>query len=115
MATPLTSVQLEGMTAAQADFQAALDQVNTAYNDMTEEQSTLAANWTGEAASSFGNALGTYLSDMSVVQQQLSMMLEKLHTHTGVYANTHEQSQEMASAFQQGLGALGNLPGLPGF
>lgn len=109
MAAQPTSVDVHGMISAQSDFQNALDQVNTALNDMTEEQTTLMANWTGEAATSFGQALGTYLGDLGVVQQQLGIMLESLSTHTGIYANTHEESQQMASAFQQGLSGLQGL------
>lgn len=109
MATPNTSVDVSGMVLAQQDFQNALDQVNTALTDMTEEQSTLAANWTGEAASSFGQALSTWLEDLQVVQQQLAGMCEKLSSHTGVYTNTHEQSTQMASAFKQGLSGLQGL------
>ena len=109
MATTPTSVDVQGMTTAQADFQNALDQVNTALTDMTEEQSTLMANWTGEAASSFGQALSTYLQDLGIVRQQLGIMLESLSTHTGIYANTHEESQQMAAVFQHGLTGLQGL------
>lgn len=107
--TANTSVDVQGMISAQQDFQNALDQVNTALSDMTEEQATLAANWTGEAASTFGKALGTYLDDLSAVQKQLAGMCEKLSSHTGVYTNTHEQSHEMAAAFMQGLPGLQGL------
>ena len=109
MATPQTNVDVAGMALAQVDFQNALDQVNTTLTDMSEEQSTLAANWTGEAASSFGQALQTWLEDLQVVQQQLAGMCEKLSSHTGVYTNTHEQSSEMAAAFMQGLPGLQGL------
>jgi WXG100 family type VII secretion target len=109
MATPQTNVDVQGMTLAQADFQNALDQVNTTLTDMSEEQSTLAANWTGEAASSFGQALQTWLDDLQAVQQELAGMCEKLSSHTGVYTNTHEQSKEVAQAFKQGLPGLQGL------
>ena len=103
-----TSVDVGGMTAAQGSFQNALDACNTAYSDMTEQQSTLAANWTGEAASSFGQALSQYLEDLGTVRTQLSGILETLSSNTGVYANTNGQSADMANAFKTGL------PGLTG-
>lgn len=109
MATPNTAVDVQGMIGAQQDFQNALDQVNTAYGDMSEEQGTLAANWTGEAASTFGTALTAYLDDLGVVRSQLAAMCEKLSSHTGVYTNTHEQSNEMAGAFKGGLAGLQGL------
>jgi WXG100 family type VII secretion target len=104
-----TSVDIEGMKVAQGHFQNAVDQVNTAYNNMSQEQGNLAANWTGEAASSFGNALQTWLADLNVVQTQLVTILEKLSTNTGVYANTSENSTQMANAFMQGLPGLSGL------
>jgi WXG100 family type VII secretion target len=103
-----TSVDIQGMTAAQSSFQNALDQCNTAYSNMTEQQSTLASNWTGEAASSFGQALSQYLEDLNTVRSQLSSMLETLSSNTGVYANTSEGSSQLANAFATGL------PGLTG-
>lgn len=106
--TGQTSVTVEGMTAAQGNFQNALDAVNTAYSNMTEQQSTLMANWSGEAASSFGQALSNYLEDLGVVRTQLSGMLETLSSNTGVYANTNEGSTQLANVFKTGL------PGLTG-
>lgn len=108
MAANPTSVDVQGMVAAQNSFQNALDQCNTAYSNMSEQQSTLASNWTGEAASSFGQALNQYLEDLNTVRSQLSTMLETLSSNTGVYTNTNEGSSQMASAFANGL------PGLTG-
>ncbi|WP_194915233.1 WXG100 family type VII secretion target [Catenulispora rubra] len=110
MATPNTSVTVDGMQLAQQDFQDALAQVNGAYQAMSEQQATLAANWSGEAASSFGTALATYLDDLQVVQSQLALILEKLSTQTGVYANTHQQSLETAQTLVRAVGSP--LPGL---
>jgi WXG100 family type VII secretion target len=104
-----TSVDIAGMTSAQGNFQNALDACNTAYTNMTEQQSTLAASWTGEAASSFGQALSQYLDDLSTVRTQLSTMLETLSANTGVYSNTDEQSSSMASAFSSGLPGLSGI------
>jgi len=106
------SVDIAGMQSAQGNFQSALDQVNTAYTDMTEQQSTLAANWTGEASSSFGNALSNYLEDLNTVKVQLSNILETLSHNTGVYANTTEGSSQLASAFSSGLAGLSGLSGM---
>jgi WXG100 family type VII secretion target len=97
------------MIAAQGNFQNALDQVNTAYNDMTEQQSTLAANWTGETASTFGVALAQWLDDFNVVRKELTKILETLSHNTGVYANTNEGSQQMATSFAHGLSGVAGL------
>lgn len=109
MAGQITSVDLAGMTTAQASFQNALDQVNTAYNNMSEQRYTLASNWTGETASAFGNALDQWLQDFSVVQSQLTRILETLSANTGVYARTNEGSQQLAASF---AGGLSGMPGL---
>jgi WXG100 family type VII secretion target len=103
-----TSVDISGMQNAQVNFQNALDACNTAYTDMYEQQTNLAANWTGEAASSFGQALEKYLDDLRTVRTQLTNMLETLSANTGVYANTDGQSSDLATAFASGL------PGLTG-
>jgi WXG100 family type VII secretion target len=109
VAAQQTSVDVQGMIAAQGNFQNALDQVNTAFNNMQDQESTLAANWTGETASTFGQALNQWLEDFSVVRQQLSGMLETLSTNTGVYANTNEGSQQMAASFSNGLSGVAGL------
>jgi WXG100 family type VII secretion target len=97
------------MTGAQKNFQKALDEVNTAYNNMTEQQSALAANWTGETASTFGQALNQWLEDFNTVRTQLTKILEALSANTGVYANINEQSQQMAGSFQSGLSGVQGL------
>jgi WXG100 family type VII secretion target len=109
--TSPTSVDIHAMVAAQGDFQTALDQVNTAYADMDEQRGMLAAHWSGEASSIFGGALQNWLDDFNVVRGQLSGLLETLSANTGVYARTHEGSQQVANSFAHGLG---NMPGLPG-
>lgn len=108
MAQP-TSVDVQGMTAAQGNFQNALDEVNTAYQNMTEQQQTLAANWTGETASSFGQALEQWLEDLNTVKQALTNLLEALSKNTGVYSNTNDQSTQVASQFKSGLAGVSGL------
>jgi WXG100 family type VII secretion target len=112
MTTPPTSVDVQGMLAAQANFQNALDQVSTAYSDMSEQQSNLQANWAGETASTFGQALSQWLDDFKVVQTNLANILEALSAQTGIYANTNEGSQQMAAAFLNGTSGLPGL-GIP--
>ena len=104
-----TSVDVQGMALAQGNFQNALDQVNTAYSNMSEQQSMLMANWTGEAASSFGQALTQYLDDLQVVRTQLSTMTETLSANTGVYTNTNEGSTQLANSFATGLPGLNGI------
>jgi WXG100 family type VII secretion target len=97
------------MISAQGNFQNALDSVNTAQTNMTEQQSTLLANWTGETASAFGQALEQWLTDCGTVKTQLTTILEALSQNTGVYANTNEGSTQMATAFKNGMSGV---PGL---
>jgi WXG100 family type VII secretion target len=108
-----TSVDIQGMQLAQEDFQAALDQMNSVYSAMTEEQDNLSASWSGMAASSFGQALGAWLDDLYQIRQELVVMTESLSTHTGIYSDANETSQEVVAAFQQGLGGLEGLPTEP--
>jgi WXG100 family type VII secretion target len=112
MADPSTSVDIPGMKAAQGRFQDALGQVNTAFNDMSEQQSNLQTNWVGETASSFGTALTQWLDNFQVVQTQLTNVLDALSSATGVYANTDATSQDMANVFKNSLSGVPGLGGL---
>ena len=106
---PHTSVSVPGMITAQGTFQTALDEMNTTYNDMLSEATTLAANWTGETSSAFGQALQTWLDDLNQVKGQLIVVMESLATHTSIYVNTNEGSNQVAQAFTQGLAGLQSL------
>lgn len=103
-----TSVDVEGMLKFQNKLSSALDVCNTAYTDMGEQQQMLAANWQGEAASAFGQALEQYLEDLAIVRNQLTSMAETMMANTHVYINTNGGSTALANAFKHGL------PGLTG-
>lgn len=106
--TQPTSVDIAGMTAAQRNFQSAVDQVNTAYQAMETQQGALAGAWTGETSTAFGQALTRWLEDFGVVRTQLGTILETLSSNTGVYANTNEEATNTAIQ-------AGQFSGLPGF
>jgi len=109
MTQPTTSVDVTGMAAAQQAFQNAVDQVNTSYQSMESQQGALAAAWTGETSTAFGQALTRWLEDFGVVRTQLINILETLSANTGVYANTNEQATNAAAQVGK------NLSSLPGF
>jgi WXG100 family type VII secretion target len=109
MASQATSVDVQGMTAAQGNFQNALAQVNSEYGSMSAQQEMLQANWQGETASTFGRALEEWLADFNQVQQALAKITEVLSQNTGVYANTNATSQEAAAQFTGGLSSGLNL------
>ncbi|MEY9932119.1 WXG100 family type VII secretion target [Catenulispora sp. GP43] len=108
-----TSVDVQGMQLAQQDFQQALDQMNSVYSAMTEEADNLSASWSGMAASAFGQALQAWLDDLYQIRQELVVMTESLSTHTGIYSDANETSQDVVTAFQQGLQGLESLPAEP--
>ncbi len=110
----LTSVELQGMTAAQGSFQSALDEATSSYAQMDGQIEGLQANWTGDAARVYTQAMGQWLEDFNTVNQALRTMLEKLSANTNVYANTHENTQQTANQVAQAIGS-GNLGGLAGF
>jgi len=100
---PNTSVDVQGMALAQQDFEAATAQVNSAYNSMAEQQASLAAAWTGEAATAFGHALIQFLDDLQAVGTELQAMTQTLATHTGVYSNSATTTVDTATQFSKGL------------
>jgi WXG100 family type VII secretion target len=107
------STDIERMQAAEGIFQNALDAVNTSYQDMTSQQDTLAANWQGETSSAFGIALTQYLEDLGSVRNALASLMNTMGQNTGIYANTNEQSQQVAQAFT-GTVNSGSFSGLAG-
>ncbi|MFJ5531075.1 WXG100 family type VII secretion target [Streptomyces sp. NPDC093261] len=109
----LTSVELQGMTAAQGSFQTALDETTGSYAQMDGQIEGLRASWSGEAANIYHNAMQEWLNDFDKVNQALRTMLEKLAQNTNVYANTHENTQQQAQQVAQQMSS-GNI-GLPGF
>ncbi|MEV7393537.1 MULTISPECIES: WXG100 family type VII secretion target [unclassified Streptomyces] len=109
----LTSVELQGMTAAQGSFQTALDETTGSYAQMDGQIEGLRASWSGDAANVYHNAMQEWLNDFDKVNQALRTMLEKLAQNTNVYANTHENTHQQAQQVAQQM-ASGNI-GLPGF
>jgi WXG100 family type VII secretion target len=109
----LTSVELQGMTAAQSTFQTALDDSTSSYSSIEGQIEALQASWTGEAASVYTQAMTQWLEDFRTVNQALSTMLEKLSQNTNVYANTHSDTEQAAQQVAQTIGS-GGFAGLPG-
>jgi WXG100 family type VII secretion target len=109
----LTSVELQGMTAAQNTFQTALDDASNSYAQIEGQIEALQGSWTGEAATIYGQAMQQWLQDFRTVNQALATMLEKLAQNTNVYANTHQNTEQVASQVAQTIGS--GATGLPGF
>ncbi|WP_328473516.1 WXG100 family type VII secretion target [Streptomyces sp. NBC_00448] len=109
----LTSVELQGMTAAQGTFQTALDDGATSYAQMAGQIDGLRGSWTGDASTIYGNAMQAWLDDFNKVNQALRTMLEKLQQNTQVYANTHEETQQTANTVAQNIAS--GVTSLPGF
>jgi WXG100 family type VII secretion target len=93
------SVDVMGMAQAQNVMQEIYGQLNSAMQNMTEQQSTLAANWSGEASTSFGQALENFIGDFGKINNALVGMMEALSQNTNIYVNTNATSTQMAQAF----------------
>lgn len=109
----LTSVEIQGMTAAQGTFQTALDEASGSYAQMEGQIDGLRGSWSGEAAQIYHQAMQDWLSDFQKVNQALTTMLEKLAANTNVYANTHENTQQIAGQVASAMAS--GVTGLPGF
>ena len=106
------SVDVEAMQRAEPIFQTALTDVHTVLQDMTTQQDTLAANWAGETASAFGQALTNWLNDMTAIQNALINLIDTMGQNTGVYANTQNESAQVQQAFTNQVNSLNSLSGL---
>jgi len=102
MSTPtngFVSTDVMGMAQAQNVMQEIYGQLNSASQQLSEQQSNLAANWSGEAQTAFGQALGTFIDDFGKINGALVSMMEALSQNTNIYVNTSDTSTSMAQAF----------------
>jgi WXG100 family type VII secretion target len=100
------STTILGMTQAQNAMQEMVAEINSASQALEDQQSTLAANWTGEASSQFGTALSNFLADFGTINNALVAMMEALSQNTGIYVNAQETSSAMAAAFTNNPGGI---------
>lgn len=110
-----TSVSVEGMIKASNTFEAARDTAIRSYSAMYEQVSTLAANWSGDASSTYGKALESWLANFRTVITALENMQSSLDSNASMYAQTHDITQEEAASLAAELAEAPALTGLPGF
>jgi WXG100 family type VII secretion target len=107
-----TSVDVQAMQRAEPIFQNAYSEVSAVLSNMDEQQGMLQANWVGETASAFGQALSAWLGDMQAVQTALANIIDTMGQTTGVYVNTDATSTQVQAAFTSGINELSGLSGL---
>jgi len=101
------------MAAAQASITNGIDTSQSLYSNMSEQQSTLAANWTGETASAFGQAVEAWLSDFQTVITSLQSVQTAMNQNSGVYNTTQDNNQSAATTFSNSTHGLSlGLPAL---
>jgi WXG100 family type VII secretion target len=98
------SVDLEGMSHAQQNFQTAFDEVRYAWHIMTGQEQALAAAWSGATATKFLDAMNSWLGDLKTVMDQLDAILRTLSGNTGVYADTDESATTQAQSLGEIVG-----------
>ncbi|MCA1217015.1 WXG100 family type VII secretion target [Streptomyces sp. 8L] len=106
----LTGVDIQGMKALLPDFEKTLSDTKTAINRMTDQRQTLAASWTGDAASGYISSLDQWLEQLQQVQTQLQWVTETFQSNTNSYEQVHGNTVDTAHAMSQAVSA-----GLPGF
>lgn len=109
------STDVAGMGQAQQSMQEIYGELNTASQTLAEQQSTLAANWSGEAQATFGQALTNFIEDFNKINAALTGMMETMSQNTGIYVNTNETSTAMAQAFTNSTSGMVTPPALAGF
>jgi WXG100 family type VII secretion target len=106
------STDVAGMTRAQGAMQEIYGDLNGAMQMLEEQQSSLAASWTGDAASTFSNALANFINDFRTINSALTGMMNAMSQNTGVYVNTNDTSTSMAQSFSNTTTGMPPLPGL---
>jgi WXG100 family type VII secretion target len=105
-----TQVTLEGMRAAQSDFQNAIQNVTQEANKVDGINLSLNSSWRGSAASTYQAGLNEWLTNFLKARSALNAMFEKLQQTTGDYTSTHSDTSDQASKSHAELSAA---PGLP--
>jgi WXG100 family type VII secretion target len=105
MAGGFASVDVQGMAQAQEQMQTIHGELNSAVQDLEEQQSTLAANWSGEAQSIFGQALQAFVDDFNQIINSLFIMMEVLSQNTQIYVNANDTSKAAAMQLLAGTPA----------
>jgi WXG100 family type VII secretion target len=117
------STDVQGMAQAQQVMQNMYGELNSAMQALETQQGDLAANWSGEAQTAFGQALSNFIGDFGKINNALVGMMETMSQNTNIYVNTNDTSAAIANAFTNttsGMLTPGSLntavnAGLPGF
>jgi WXG100 family type VII secretion target len=109
----LTQVGIEGMVAAEANFQEALSLADTEASKVDGVGKELTGTWTGEASNVYQGALTEWQTNWQACRRALQQMQQTLEQTTKQYNLTHE---ETTAAAQQAKATMGDaFPGLPNF
>jgi len=118
------ATDIMGMSAAQNAMQEIYGDLNGAVTMLGDQQSNLAAAWSGEASNAFGQALNQFIDDFQKINGALIGMMNSLHANTGIYVNASDSSTQIAQAFTNNtsgmitpasLGGAVQASGLSGF
>ncbi|CAM5608286.1 WXG100 family type VII secretion target [Streptomyces griseorubiginosus] len=108
--TGLTSIDIDGMRATMPAFESALAETGNEYASLEAQFETLGANWTGEAAQGFLEAMRQWLENFQAVRSKLQIIYETFEADTGNYQAVHGNTVDEASALKNAIAG-----GLPGF
>ena len=99
-----TSVDLNGMTAAQSTFTDAVSHCTKVESNMETQMSSLGAAWQGEAQTGYIGAMHTWLENFQAVNRALQNMLNALEGNTSAYSKTHASTLETVSSLRNSVG-----------
>jgi hypothetical protein len=79
---------------------------------MEEQASTLAANWTGDTSSLFGQALANYIGAYGTVIAGWQSIVTIINQNRGIYQATNDSNQQAASSVLGATQSLSSSSGL---
>ena len=107
-----TSTDIAGMQAGQATIDNAVGTFQGIYSSMTDQMSTLAANWMGETSTTFGQSFSRFLEDVMTCINSLQNVSSTIGVNSGVYNTTNNTSQDTATALGNQVPTALGLPAL---
>ncbi|HTI25726.1 MAG TPA: WXG100 family type VII secretion target [Kutzneria sp.] len=109
MASSISKIDLAGLSGTAQSQQEAVDSVQSDLQRVISECDSLAAAWTGDAATLFQDAMSNFQEGANKVLSTLREMQEKMVSTHSNFSGTHENINVVARGTTSSMGGLQGL------